>query len=103
MEERCCPNRVARHDDEKLLAPGGHARALGHDDRLAPEEVRHVVEVQLDAQLASSQQRARWPGDVAASLRAFQTAGVQHLTVVLDPWTVEGIEQFGAVIRLLRG
>jgi probable F420-dependent oxidoreductase len=43
------------------------------------------------------------PDQIAASLRAFQTAGIQHLTVVLDPWTVQGIEQFGEIIRALRG
>ena len=42
------------------------------------------------------------PESIAARLRAFEAAGVEHLSIVLDPWTVSGIESFGTVIQALR-
>ena len=42
------------------------------------------------------------PDEIAACLRSFEAAGVTHMSIVLDPWTVEGIERFGAVIQALR-
>jgi len=42
------------------------------------------------------------PEEIAAHLRTFEAAGVEHLSIVLDPWTVDGIEQFGAAIQALR-
>src|SRR5678816_4544839 len=59
MEERCCPDGVARHHDEELFAPDGHARTFRDEDRLAAEEVRHVLEVQFDAQLACRKESIR--------------------------------------------
>ena len=41
------------------------------------------------------------PELIAERLRAFYAAGVEHLTIVLDPWTVRGIERFGEVIAAL--
>ncbi len=40
--------------------------------------------------------------EIAARLHAFQLAGVEHLTFMLDPWEVKTIERFGAVIEALR-
>ena len=40
---------------------------------------------------------------LAEQLWAFHTeGGVSHLTVILDPWTVRGIEAFGKVIETIR-
>lgn len=39
---------------------------------------------------------------IVERLRAFQAAGVEHLTVILDPWSVRGIERFGEVIEGVR-
>jgi probable F420-dependent oxidoreductase len=49
-----------------------------------------------------SQTFAGQPEQVAERLRAFHAAGVDHLTIVLDPWDVRGIERFGEVIAALR-
>ena len=49
-----------------------------------------------------SQTFAGHPEEIAAHLRTFEAAGVEHLSIVLDPWTVDGIEQFGPVIQALR-
>jgi probable F420-dependent oxidoreductase len=41
--------------------------------------------------------------EIADRLWAFRTEGdVSHLTVILDPWTTRGIEQFGRVIETLQ-
>ena len=41
--------------------------------------------------------------EIAEKLWAFHTeAGVSHMTVILDPWTTRGIEQFGKVIEKIR-
>ena len=41
--------------------------------------------------------------EIAERLWAFHTeAGVSHLTVILDPWTTRGVEQFGKVIEKIR-
>jgi alkanesulfonate monooxygenase SsuD/methylene tetrahydromethanopterin reductase-like flavin-dependent oxidoreductase (luciferase family) len=41
------------------------------------------------------------PEEVAERLRLFDVMGVEHLTVVLDPWEIRGIERFGEVISAL--
>lgn len=41
------------------------------------------------------------PEEVARALKGFADAGVTHLTVLLEPESVVGIERFGEVIRLL--
>ena len=39
----------------------------------------------------------------AEKIWAFHTdGGVSHMTVILDPWTTRGIEQFGKVIEKVR-
>jgi alkanesulfonate monooxygenase SsuD/methylene tetrahydromethanopterin reductase-like flavin-dependent oxidoreductase (luciferase family) len=41
--------------------------------------------------------------EIAERLWAFHTeAGVAHQTVILDPWTTRGVEQFGKVIEQIR-
>jgi alkanesulfonate monooxygenase SsuD/methylene tetrahydromethanopterin reductase-like flavin-dependent oxidoreductase (luciferase family) len=41
--------------------------------------------------------------EIAERIWAFQTeAGVSHMTVILDPWTLRGIEMFGRVIEKIR-
>ena len=41
--------------------------------------------------------------EIAEKIWAFHTeAGVSHMTVILDPWTTRGIEQFGKVIEKIR-
>ena len=41
--------------------------------------------------------------EIAERIWAFHTdAGVTHMTVILDPWTVRGIEMFGKVIEAIR-
>jgi alkanesulfonate monooxygenase SsuD/methylene tetrahydromethanopterin reductase-like flavin-dependent oxidoreductase (luciferase family) len=41
--------------------------------------------------------------EIAEQIWAFHTeGGVSHMTVVLDPWTTRGIEQFGRVIEAIR-
>ena len=42
------------------------------------------------------------PDEIAERLRAFRAAEVEHLTIVLDPWSVAGIERFGKVIAAQR-
>jgi alkanesulfonate monooxygenase SsuD/methylene tetrahydromethanopterin reductase-like flavin-dependent oxidoreductase (luciferase family) len=42
------------------------------------------------------------PEEIAGQLRAFHQAGAEHVTCILDPWTVRGIEQLGQVIEALR-
>src|SRR4051794_21834962 len=44
-EEGGRADRVPRHKDEQLFAPDRHAAAVRHEDRLATEEVRHIVGV----------------------------------------------------------
>ena len=40
---------------------------------------------------------------IAEKIWAFHTeAGVSHMTVILDPWTTRGVEQFGKVIEKIR-
>jgi alkanesulfonate monooxygenase SsuD/methylene tetrahydromethanopterin reductase-like flavin-dependent oxidoreductase (luciferase family) len=51
---------------------------------------------------AFSQTLIGQPEQMAARLRAFAAAGVEHMSIVLDPWTVAGIERFEAVIQALR-
>ena len=41
--------------------------------------------------------------EIAEKIWAFHTdGGVSHMTVILDPWTTRGIEQFGKVIEKVR-
>ena len=41
--------------------------------------------------------------EIAEKIWAFHTeAGVSHMTFILDPWTVRGVEQFGKVIEKVR-
>ena len=41
--------------------------------------------------------------EIAEKIWAFHTdGGVSHMTVILDPWTTRGIEQFGKVIEKIR-
>src|SRR5688500_15008211 len=56
LEERCGADGIARHEDKQLLAPDRHSLAARYDDRLAPEEVRHVFRVNRYAELAHAQQ-----------------------------------------------
>ena len=42
--------------------------------------------------------------EIAERIWAFHTeGGVSHMTVILDPWTTRGVEQFGKVIEAIRG
>jgi len=42
--------------------------------------------------------------EIAEQLWAFHTdGGVTHMTMILDPWTTRGVEQFGKVIEIIRG
>jgi alkanesulfonate monooxygenase SsuD/methylene tetrahydromethanopterin reductase-like flavin-dependent oxidoreductase (luciferase family) len=42
--------------------------------------------------------------EIADKIWSFHTeAGATHMTMILDPWTTRGIEQFGKVIEALRG
>ena len=41
--------------------------------------------------------------ELAERIWAFHTeGGVSHMTFILDPWTVRGVEQFGRVIEKIR-
>jgi probable F420-dependent oxidoreductase len=41
--------------------------------------------------------------EIAERIWAFHTeAGVSHMTILVDPWTTRGIEQFGKVIETIR-
>jgi len=40
--------------------------------------------------------------EIAEQILAFLSQGVSHMTVILDPWTTRGIEQFGRVIEAIR-
>ncbi len=41
--------------------------------------------------------------EIAEKIWAFHTdAGVTHMTVILDPWTVRGVEAFGKIIEAIR-
>ena len=42
------------------------------------------------------------PDEIAAQLHAFRSTGVQHITLILDPWDARGIEGFGPTIEALR-
>jgi alkanesulfonate monooxygenase SsuD/methylene tetrahydromethanopterin reductase-like flavin-dependent oxidoreductase (luciferase family) len=42
------------------------------------------------------------PEEIAAQLHAFRSAGVRHMSIILDPWDARGIEGFGPVIQALR-
>jgi alkanesulfonate monooxygenase SsuD/methylene tetrahydromethanopterin reductase-like flavin-dependent oxidoreductase (luciferase family) len=41
------------------------------------------------------------PAELAAQLRAFAAAGADHVQLVLDPITIESIEDMGEVLGLL--
>jgi alkanesulfonate monooxygenase SsuD/methylene tetrahydromethanopterin reductase-like flavin-dependent oxidoreductase (luciferase family) len=43
------------------------------------------------------------PEEMAAAIRAFETVGVQHLVLNIDPCEVASIERLGRVIELLQG
>lgn len=42
------------------------------------------------------------PQEIADQLQSFADVGVGHLIVVLEPFSMEGIEQFGRIVELLR-
>ncbi|HLX40863.1 MAG TPA: LLM class flavin-dependent oxidoreductase [Ktedonobacteraceae bacterium] len=42
------------------------------------------------------------PETIAARLQSFAEAGVGHLIVILEPQTVESVEQFGRIVELTR-
>jgi alkanesulfonate monooxygenase SsuD/methylene tetrahydromethanopterin reductase-like flavin-dependent oxidoreductase (luciferase family) len=42
------------------------------------------------------------PTEIASQLEAFRQAGAEHVSCILDPWTVSGVERFGEVIQALR-
>src|SRR5262245_57123552 len=58
-EERGRADRVARHEDEELLAPHRHAAAMGHQNRLTSQEIGHVICVDLEPAVLRGSQRIR--------------------------------------------
>jgi alkanesulfonate monooxygenase SsuD/methylene tetrahydromethanopterin reductase-like flavin-dependent oxidoreductase (luciferase family) len=85
LEAAC--REVGRDPAEIMRTSGTNVLVAGAGD--APDAPPHAI--------------TGSPHEIAEKLYAFRTeAGVDHLTLVLDPRTVRGIEQFGKVIEALR-
>lgn len=78
------PSEIGRTAAVMVEAPGGSGRLHGSPGRPRSKAI------------------AGTPDEVAAVLRAFAGAGIDHIQVVIDPITVTSIEWLGKVAALVR-
>jgi probable F420-dependent oxidoreductase len=102
-------NTVWHGSPEELAEPFGNLEAACRDVDRDPSQIARTggcfVALESAGDTGSSPPERTLSGspeEVARRLDAFRAAGVGHMTVILDPWTVDGIQAFAPVLRALR-